>query len=80
MLRKDILIASSDVAEVEILLTSYVVEGDVACELCHFTHRFSVIFEEEYEEPCTVEDSKSIRAGRLTVMRNLNCEPFSNRL
>ena len=80
MLRKDILIASSDVVEVELLPTSDVAEGDVACELCHFIRRFSVIFEEEYEEPCIVEDSKSIRAGGLTVMRNLNCELFSNLL
>ena len=74
------LLASSDVAEGDLLPTSDVAEGDVACELCHFIRRFSVIFEEEYEEPCTVEDSKSIQAGGLTVMRNLNCEPFSNRL
>ena len=78
MLRKDILIAISDVAEGELLPTSDVAEGDVACELRHFTRCFSVIFEEEYEEPCTVEDSKSIRAGILTVMMNLKCEPSSN--
>ena len=78
MLRKDILIASSDVVEGELLPTSNVAEGDVACELRHFTRRFSVILEEEYEEPCIVEDSKSIQAGRLTVMMKLKCKLFSN--
>ena len=78
MLQKDILIVSSNIAEGELLPTSNFAEGDVACELRHFTPCFSVIFEEEYEEPCTVEDSKSIRAGGLTVMMNLKCEPFSN--
>ena len=50
----------------------------IDCELHHFTHRFSIVFEEEYEEPYTVEDLKSIRAGGLTIMMNLKCEPFSN--
>ena len=67
------LLASSDVAmlQKEMLLTSSDVSP--AAYLNHCT-----IFEEEYEEPCIVEDSKSIRAGGLTVMMNLKCEPFSN--
>ena len=53
------------------------VSSDVspAASLNHCT---SVMFKEEYEEPCTVEDSKSIQASGLTVMMNLNCESFSN--
>ena len=55
----------------------FLVSSDVspAASLNHCT---SAIFEEEYEDPYTVEDLKSIQAGGLTVMMNLNCESFSN--